>query len=130
MSTIYYHNEILIIFYLITLKREYQEVNNYLVFLKIREVEKHKIKENIKLLFFLRKNFTLIKTSFEMIIVIKVLKDVIITSTGVFFVLNIYLIQNGDILFTTLSNILWLTSTLLTDFLLPFIFQDIYENVS
>lgn len=130
LSTIYYHNEILIIFYLITLRKEYQEFIDYLKFLKIVKVANYKIKKIFKLLLFLRKNFILIKTSFKEIILIKVLKDVIITSIGVFFILDTYRIENTGILFTTFSNILWLVSTLLTDFLLPVIFQDIFEKVS
>lgn len=129
LFALYYHFEVFFIFYLVTLRCYYQKINKYLSSLKSKVLSNNEINEVFKVHSMLRENFTLIKNSFQRILLAKIFRDVLITSTGIFFVIQTYKVYNTEFLFTTFTNVVWLSTTTLTNFLVPFLFQDIFDQV-
>ncbi|EEZ99393.1 gustatory receptor 165 [Tribolium castaneum] len=128
LFSIYFHFEIIIVTYLVVLKRQYREINGYLKSLRVKVLTNYEIREILKVYSVLRQNFTMIKKGFDSIIVVKVIRDIIVTTTGIFFVLETYNVGNTQFLFTTLTNVIWGTTTALTNFLIPVILHDISDQ--
>ncbi|KAJ3650364.1 hypothetical protein Zmor_022057 [Zophobas morio] len=124
----HYHFEMLIVTYLLILKNQYREINQFLVYQKF-ELDYLNVKEVISLHQVLRNTCKLIKDTFQGLILVKVIADSIITSTAVFYVLRVYLLLPENFLLSSVSNVVFAILIAVSNFTVAFVFHDLVEQV-
>lgn len=123
----YIHFEIVLYFYLSTLKYQYQEI---IIYVNSSDRRFDKIQKIFSIRLILLQNFTLGKNTFEITILIKLLRNVITTSIGIYLISEDYVYnQVPAISLETLANISWMLFFITTNFLLPVAFQEISDQV-
>lgn len=126
---IHFHLWLLVVLYLIILKEQYLEFNQYLIKIKARQNIHCNITEVINTHNILLNHFLLIKNAFEVLWLIKFITDIIITSVGVFYIFQTYMLNLSNLLLTNVSTVLWIILVGVENFLEVFIFHGILNQV-
>jgi hypothetical protein len=122
-----FHSQILIILYLIILREQYRHLNYYL---QTDQIIDCKITKIIELHSSLRKLVTSIKKCFSGYILLKILMDLICTSTGICYYVNSMLSNNES--YNALSWIMalmWFALVIIVDFTIVIILEAILDQV-
>jgi hypothetical protein len=126
----HFHFEIIMIVYLVVLKRQYVHLNERLKSQQCNRYNYYKLTAIVETHSLFRRIFKMINKTFGDLILVKILTDWFITSTGLFYVVQSILSFSEKTYFLKrLGNIDWILLQLISNFLLAFIIDDISQQV-
>ncbi|KAJ3640578.1 hypothetical protein Zmor_027134 [Zophobas morio] len=120
-------SQLVVILYFIILNKQYELFNDYLNSENFVTASKLKVAKIIKMHLLLRETIAFMQTTFGVYIFIKTLVDLCMTSTGMFYGVDIYLESAGNFA-GYMTIVFWIGLTVVVDFTVPVIFGQIKQK--